>query len=127
VIVLDASAGVLALLNDGDARRSLATEVVAVPHLADSEVAHALRAQAYRGTVGAADAHAALDRWARLGVRRFAVIGLLGRIWELRDNLTAYDASYIALAEALGCGLVTADARLARAAGPTCPITVVRR
>jgi predicted nucleic acid-binding protein len=127
VIVLDASAGVLALLNDGDARRSLATDVVAVPHLADSEVAHALRAQAHRGTVAAADARAALDRWARLGVRRFGIVGLLGRIWELRDNLTAYDASYVALAEAIGCELVTADARLAHAAGPTCPITVVRR
>ena len=127
MIVLDASAGVLGLLNDGDARRSLATQVVAVPHLADSEVAHALRAQVLRGDVGSTDARAALARWARLGLRRFAVVGLLGRIWELRDNLTAYDASYVALAEALDCELVTADARLARAPGPTCAITVVRR
>lgn len=127
MIVLDASAAVLALLNDGDARRSLATQVVAVPHLADSEVAHALRAQALRGAIEAADAGAALARWAQLGVRRFAVVGLLGRIWELRGNLTAYDASYVALAEAIGCDLMTADARLAQAPGPTCAITVVRR
>lgn len=127
MIVLDASAAVLALLNDGDARRSLARESTAVPHLADSEVAHALRSQVLRGTVGAAVAHAALARWARLGIRRFAVVGLLDRVWELRDNVTAYDATYVALAEALGCNLVTADGRLAQAPGPTCSITVVRR
>jgi predicted nucleic acid-binding protein len=127
VIVLDASAAVLALLNDGDARHSAARETVAVPHLVDAEVAHTLRAQVRRGSVGAGEAQAALFRWARLGLRRFAVVGLLPRIWELRDNLSAYDASYVALAESLECGLVTADARLARAPGPTCAITVVRR
>jgi predicted nucleic acid-binding protein len=98
-----------------------------VPHLADSEVAHALRAQVLRGRVGADHARVALMRWARLGVRRYAAVGLLPRIWELRDNLTAYDATYVALAEQLACELVTADARLAGAPGPTCPITVVRR
>jgi predicted nucleic acid-binding protein len=127
VIVVDASAAVLALVNDGDARRSLASETVAVPHLADSEVAHALRAQVLRGTVSAGDAHAALARWGRLGLQRFAAVGLLARIWELRDNLTAYDATYVALAEGLACELVTADARLAQAPGPTCAITVLRR
>ncbi len=127
MIVLDASAAVLALMNDGDARKSLTTEAVAVPHLADSEVVNAVRAQVLRGNVGADDAGAALTRWAQLGLRRFAVVGLLARIWELRDNLTAYDATYVALAEALACNLVTADARLARAPGPRCAITVVRR
>jgi predicted nucleic acid-binding protein len=127
VIVLDASAAVLALLNDGDARRSLATESVAVPHLADAEVTHALRAQVLRGHIGGDDARAALVRWTRLGLRRFGVVGLLGRVWELRENLSAYDATYVALAEALACELVTADARLAGAPGPTCAMTVVRR
>jgi predicted nucleic acid-binding protein len=127
VIVLDASAAVLALLNDGDARRSLTIGSVAVPHLADSEVTQALRAQVLRGRISAADAGAALDRWARLGVRRFDVVGLLVRIWELRDTVTAYDATYVALAEGLGCELVTADARLAQAPGPRCSITIVRR
>ncbi len=127
MIALDASAAVLALLNAGDARRRVARDYVAVPHLADSEVAHVLRAQVRRGHVGASDARAALERWTRLGVRRFPVIGLLSRVWELRENLTAYDATYVALAEALGCELLTADARLARAPGPGCAITVVRR
>ncbi|MDQ3677186.1 MAG: PIN domain-containing protein [Actinomycetota bacterium] len=127
MIVLDASAAVLALLNDGDARRSLATDTVAVPHLADPEVVHALRAQVLRGNVGADHARMAVARWARLGLRRFTVVGLLARIWGLRDNLTAYDATYVALAEALECELVTADVRLAQAPGPRCAITVVRR
>lgn len=127
MIVFDASAAVLALLNDGDARRSLASQTVAVPHLVDSEVAHALRGQVLRGRVGADDASGALLRWARLGLRRFGVVGLLPRMWELREKLSAYDASYVALAEALACELVTADARLARSPGPTCAITVVRR
>ena len=126
MIVLDASAAVLALLNDGDARRSLASQTVAVPHLVDSEVAHALRGQVLRGSVDAEQAGAVLARWARLGLRRFAVVGLLGRIWELRENLSAYDASYVALAEALACELLTADGRLARSPGPRCAITVVR-
>lgn len=127
MIVVDASAAVLGLLNDGDARRSLASEDVAVPHLADSEVANALRSQVRRGTVEEGDARAALDRWARLGIQRFAVVGLLTRVWDLRENLTAYDATYVALAETIGCGLLTADRRLVSAPGPTCPIVVVRR
>ena len=93
MIVFDASAALLALLNDGDARRSLASETVAVPHLADSEVAHALRAQVLRGHLGAEDARTALHRWTRLGLRRFASVGLLNRAWELRENMTAYDAT----------------------------------
>jgi len=64
---------------------------------------------------------------AQLGLRRFPVVGLLSRIWELRDNVSACDATYVALAEPIGCQLVTADARLAREPGPTCAITVVRR
>ena len=58
MIVFDASAAVLALLNDGDARRSVASETIAVPHLADSEVAHAVRAQVLRGRISADDAGA---------------------------------------------------------------------
>ena len=110
MIVLDASAAVAALLNAGDARRSLATQTVAVPHLADSEVTHALRAQVLRGHISAEDAARVLARWARLGLRRFTVVGLLPRVWELRDNVSAYDATYVALAEALACELITADA-----------------
>lgn len=126
MIVFDASAVVLGLLNDGAARDKLSTESVAVPHLADSEVIHALRGQLLREAITEAQASAAVAVWSRLGVRRFAVVGLVDRIWDLRGSLSGYDATYAALAEALGGQLVTADSRLARAPGPTCPVTVVR-
>ncbi|HET9243674.1 MAG TPA: type II toxin-antitoxin system VapC family toxin [Gaiella sp.] len=126
MIVVDASAAVLGLLNDGDARAYLADEPFACPHLADSEIIHALRRQAQRGAVDAVDAERAVATWARLGMRRIPVVGLLERIWELRDNLSAYDATYVAAAEALDTPLLTADARLARAPGVTCAVTVVR-
>ncbi|HVM02408.1 MAG TPA: type II toxin-antitoxin system VapC family toxin [Acidimicrobiales bacterium] len=125
MIVVDASAAVLGLLSDGDARRVLASEPVAVPHLADSEVVHALRSQVLRGTATDGEARGALERWARLGLRRFPVVGLLGRMWDLRGNLSAYDATYVALAETIGCDLLTADRRLAAAPGPRCPIVVL--
>ena len=127
MIVLGASAAVLALLNDGDARGIVAAEAVAVPHLVDVEVAQALRGQVQRGRLSGRDAEAALRRWARLGLRRTAIVAFLARVWELRENVSAYDATYVALAEALDCQLVTADGRLARAPGARCPITIVRR
>lgn len=126
MIVADASVAVAALTGDGDARRLLSEGSVGVPHLIDSEIANALRNMVRRDVVDDAMAGSLLGRWARLGVERFSARGLLTRMWELRPAVTAYDATYVALAEALGCALVTADARLARASGPTCPITVLR-
>jgi predicted nucleic acid-binding protein len=126
VIVVDVSAAVSGLLNDGDARRLLADESIAVPHLADSEIAHAVRAHALRRAISDRDGERALRQWARLSVRRFPAVGQLDRIWSLRHNLSAYDATYVALAEGLDCALLTTDARLGRARGPQCPITVVR-
>lgn len=126
MIVIDASAAVLGLVNDGEARATLAAETIACPHLVDSEVVHALRSQVRRGDLDGAVAGRMIDVWQRLGLQRVGVSGLLGRMWELRDNLSAYDATYVALAEALECPLLTADGRLARAPGPRCTITVVR-
>jgi predicted nucleic acid-binding protein len=125
LIVIDASAAVVGLLRDGDARRELEGDV-AVPHLADSEVAHALRGMTLRGAVRERDTRLALDRWSRLGLSRFPARALWMRVWELRGNLTAYDATYVALAEALDCSLVTADTRLSAATGPRCAITTLR-
>ncbi len=127
MIVVDASAVVLGLLNDGEARATLRDEVVVCPHIVDSEVAHALRVLVLRGVVEVTDAARAIRTWSRLGVERLTVTGLLDRIWELRDNVTAYEATYLALAEALEVPLLTADSRLARAPGPRCTVTVVRR
>ena len=127
MIVADASAVVSGLLNSGSARDLLARERVQVPHLVGIEVTSALRRTAAAGTITAADGWSALDTWRRLAVTRHSATGLLDRVWQLRANVTAYDATYVALAEALGCALVTADGRLARASGLRCPVTVVPR
>lgn len=127
MIVLDASAAVLGLLRDGEAREALATEAVVCPHLIDAEVVHALRGQVLRRVLKEPIAAEVIEIWTRLGLERAGVSGLLPRVWELRENLSAYDAIYVALAEAVGAPLVTADGRLGRAPGPRCTITVVRR
>ena len=125
MIVADASVIVHGLERDGPSRLLLIDGDVRVPHLADQEVAQALRAQVQRGLATSTAAEARLTRWRALGVRRYAAVGLLPRVWALRENLSAYDASYVALAEALGCPLATADRRLARAPGPTCEMVVI--
>jgi predicted nucleic acid-binding protein len=127
VIVVDASAALSALLNAGPARSALASEQLHAPHLIDSEVASGLRRKVAAQRLDADAGWTALDTLRRLGMTRYPVFALLDRVWELRDNLSAYDASYVALAELLGCSLLTADGRLGRAPGPRCPITVVPR
>lgn len=125
MIVVDASAALLALLSDGAARAALAADSLHAPHLVDSEVAHALRRRTAVGQLDAGNAWTALDTWRRLGITRHAALPYLGRIWSLRANMSAYDATYIGLAEALGCSLLTADARLSRAPNLRCTITLV--
>jgi len=127
MIVVDASAALSALLNAGPARNTLAGERLHAPHLVDSEVASGLRRRVIAQHMRADAGWAALDTWRRLGMTRYPVFSLLDRVWELRDNLSAYDASYIALAELLDCSLLTADARLGRAPGIRCSVTVVPR
>lgn len=125
MIVVDASTVVAALLTDGAARRALATQDLYAPHLVDSEVASVLRRRVATGGLTADQGWRALDTLRRLGITRYPVFGLAERIWALRENVTAYDAAYVAVAEALDCGLLTADGRLARAPGLRCPVTVV--
>jgi predicted nucleic acid-binding protein len=127
VIVVDASAALSGLLNDGAARQLLATEQLHAPHLIDSEVASGLRRRVSARRLTADNGWAALDVWRQLGLTRYAVYPMLDRVWRLRDNLSAYDAGYVALAESLDCSLVTADARLSHAPGIRCPITVIPR
>ena len=125
MIVVDASAALLALLRDGTARRVLGEQQLHCPHLIDPEVAGALRRRTSAGQLDPDGGRDLLAAWQQLAVLRYPAVGLLARVWELRENVTAYDACYVALAESLGCGLLTADARLARAPGLRCSVTVV--
>src|SRR5262245_62372925 len=85
------------------------------PHLLDVEVAHAIRRYAANGQIGPERGRELLADLADLPLRRHPHDWLLPRVWELRSNLTAYDALYVALAEALDAPLLTRDQRLARA------------
>jgi predicted nucleic acid-binding protein len=127
MIVVDASAALSALLNAGAARSALAQEQLHVPYLIDPEIASGLRRQVSAGQIEADAGWSMLYTWQRLGMTRYPMFSILHRIWQLRKNLSPYDASYVALAELLGCALVTADARLSHAPGIVCPVTVVPR
>ncbi len=105
----------------------LSQETLVCPHLIDAEIMHSLRRQVQRNEIDVALAARAITAWGHMGVERIGVTDLLGRIWELRENVTAYDATYVALAEVMGAPLVTSDARLAQAPGPNCTMVVVRR
>lgn len=87
------------------------------PHLLDVEFLSALRGLVLGKKLGIDRAHDARDAYEDLVIIRYSVTGLANRIWGLRDTLTAYDASYVALAEALDCPLGTSDPKLAKASG----------
>jgi predicted nucleic acid-binding protein len=101
-------------------------ETLAVPHLVDIEVASTYRALVRANKLTPQAAERALTALATFPAQRTPHSGLLGRIWALRNNLTAHDATYVALAELLGATLLTADARIAAAPGLQCPVEVTR-
>lgn len=125
MIVVDASVVVSALLQAGEARDAMGREVLSAPYLVDAEVVHVLRRRVAAGRLSVGDGQRALDVWRQMGVRRYGAQSYLGRVWELRDNLSACDATYVGLAEALDCPLLTADGRLSRAPGLRCLVTLV--
>jgi len=119
VLVVDTSAVVAALVGRPPDRRLTdrlgADGDLHVPHLLDVELLHALRRLVRTGQLSEERAADARADFAELAVVRYGQQPLADRAWELRDNLTAYDATFVALAEALAVPLVTCDARLARA------------
>jgi predicted nucleic acid-binding protein len=128
--VVDASALVHYLLGSDIGRkveeRLRDSRSIDAPHVIDLEVASALRRLDVVGAVRPHRAQEALEDLLRLPLVRCPARALLPRIWELRRTLTSYDASYVALAEALSAPLVTADGRLARSHGHRAEIDLVR-
>lgn len=117
MIVLDASAAIDLLLRDEATfdwleQRVAGEGLVAAPHLLDTEIVHVLRKHVLGGRLEERRAAEALDDLDDLPLDRYPAQPLLGRIWELRHNLSGYDATYVALAEALDVPLVTTERRL---------------
>lgn len=130
MIVVDASVMAPALGDDGPdgdlARARLRGERLVAPYLIDLEVVSVWHRQVAAGAMDVRRAELALADLVATPIRRAPHEPLLPRCWQLRANLTTYDAAYVALAEALGAPLVTADRRLGRAVGIRCEIIVLR-
>lgn len=129
MIVVDASVVVTALADDGDdgdrVRSRLRGEQLTAPHLIDVEVASAWRRLAAAGHLNERRAALAFEDLRSLRLERIPYAPLLARCWELRHNLTIYDAAYVALAELTSTSLLTGDTKLAAAPGIRCPVEVL--
>ena len=130
MIVIDASVLANVVGDDGPdgrrARRELrAAGNLAAPDLVDVETVAVLRKRWLAGSISEGRFAAAVRDLEDLDVDRYPVLRFMRRAWELRANVTPYDATYVALAETLNCELWTADQRLAKASGPACSIRVL--
>ncbi len=128
--MLDASAIVELVVEPGAATSAIRSRLrvdpdVHVPHLVDAEVTNALRRKLLAGQLDALRARRAIRRLTAMRLVRWQQTQLLGRALALRDQLTAYDAIYVAMAEVTGATLLTRDARLARATGHRAWVEVV--
>jgi predicted nucleic acid-binding protein len=125
-VVVDASALVWLLLDPGDRGAGIAERLrgrrLAAPALSPFEVANVVRRRWAAGLLTVGEANQALGSLQALGIELWPWEAVATRVWELRGQITAYDASYVALAELLGAPLLTADEQLARAAPPTCRV-----
>ncbi len=124
MIVVDASVFIAALTNYGG-RGDWAGDQVRDPRilsaaLMPAEVHNALRRMELNGELPSEDVADAREEFSEFALELHPFAPYAGRVWALRRNLTSYDAWYVALAESLGCPLVTVDHRLTRAAGPEC-------
>ncbi len=123
-LVVDASALIAAFVDsqrEGEWADSLiASDELAGPEVALAEATNILRRMELSGDLSRDKAAASRFDLMRLAIVLHPFSPFADRVWELRHNLTAYDAWYVALAESLDCPLVTLDLRLSRASGPTC-------
>lgn len=128
MIVIDTSALVNVVVNDDhELEGRVSSEDLHAPHLLDVELVHALRRLVAKGTISDERASEALANAESLALERYPHGGLVDRMWELRQTLTAYDACYVALSEVLEAPLVTSDGRLARAHGHRATIEFYER
>jgi len=130
LIVLDASAAIAWLLQTPAGGRVAELVLpdphdVHAPHLLDVELLQVLRRCVADGIIRSSRAQEALQDFLDLPITRHAHESLFWRIWDLRDNLAAYDAAYVALAESLGATLLTCDAKLRAASGHYARVEVV--
>jgi predicted nucleic acid-binding protein len=130
MIVVDASVLADALIDDGPAGDAARAALAADPHWAAPahllvEVVSVVRGRALGGKLGPDRAQEIVDALPTLVIDRVDVAALVDRMWQLRGSVTAYEAAYVAAAESLGCPLVTADGRLAKANGVRCDIRLV--
>ncbi len=128
MIVVDCSAVIDALVaaDDNGVSEVLSAQRLAAPHLLDFEMVGALRSMVLRGSITVDRAGEALQLYDQLLITRWgSAADLRVRAFELRENLSGYDAAYVALAEALECPLLTRDVRLARAAATICEVHVL--
>ncbi|HTU09012.1 MAG TPA: type II toxin-antitoxin system VapC family toxin [Trebonia sp.] len=127
-LVVDASMVVAALVDSGRdgrwAESLLTSDSLAAPHPLPAEAASILRGSALAGTISAEDASLAHADLLDLRVELFPYAPFAARIWALRENVTSYDAWYVAVAETLDAPLATLDGRLANAPGPRCRFLV---
>lgn len=130
MIAVDTSAALSALFPDppgGLAERLGGADELVAPHLIDVEFLHVLRRWVHRSVLSADRASEIRREFAELAITRYEHETLADAIWDLRDNLTAYDAAFVALAETLSVPLITCDSSLARAPGVTGPVEVFER
>lgn len=127
-VVVDASVLIDALSSSGEpgerARQALRGVRWAAPEQLRVEAFHGIRGRALANKIDIETAHRAVQRLTQVAIATVTTAPLLDRMWELRANLSGYDAAYVAAAEHLGVCLVTTDRRLAAAPGPRCPISV---
>jgi predicted nucleic acid-binding protein len=123
VTVIDAGAVVKLLLSEVEL--TVVERPMSAPHLIDSEVTHVLRRLVSSRQLTPGQGDTAFAGYRELVIRRWPVTHLMGRMWELRHNLSGYDASYVALAESLDVPLTTADRKLAGSPGLRCHVEVV--
>jgi len=105
--------------------RALVDEGPGGPVRIDLEFTNVLRGLLTKGSIALRDAELALAEFLQAPIQRYTHEPLVPRVWQLRDNLTAYDAAYVALAEALGADLLSIDRRIAGAPGIRCRVIVV--